>query len=107
VYEEKTPLHLKVVVPSDKYGEEVEAAVVLKGGREGGKAVEEAILTHCHTKLAAYKCPRRLYAHRHGGKIHPVAARRHFLPEAADKIEKNSSFSLFHGFPIFLQSRRK
>jgi len=52
-------------VPSDKYGGEVEAAVVLKGGREGGKAVEEA--THCHAKLAAYKCPRRLYAHRHGG----------------------------------------
>lgn len=81
-------------VPSDKYGEEVEAAVVLKGGREGGKAVEEAILKHCHAKLAAYKCPRRLYIAKDlprtaTGKIQRRHVATHFLNKAADNDDKS------------------
>jgi acyl-coenzyme A synthetase/AMP-(fatty) acid ligase len=76
-------------VHSDKYGEEVEAAVVLKGGREGGKASEESILKHCHAKLAAYKCPRRLYIAKDlprtaTGKIQRRHVATHFLEKAKD-----------------------
>jgi acyl-coenzyme A synthetase/AMP-(fatty) acid ligase len=76
-------------VPSDKYGEEVEAAVVLKGGREGGRAAEEAILKHCHAKLSAYKCPRRLYVAKDlprtaTGKIQRRNVAAHFLKKAGE-----------------------
>jgi fatty-acyl-CoA synthase len=42
-------------VPDDKWGETVKAIVVL---REGNAADAEAILAHCHGRLAGYKRPR-------------------------------------------------
>lgn len=43
-------------VPDAKYGEEVQAAVVLKG-----EATAEEILAHCHERLAAFKVPKMLH----------------------------------------------
>jgi len=44
-------------VPSEKWGEEVQAVVVL---RPGFAPDESALLEHCHALLAAYKCPKRI-----------------------------------------------
>ncbi len=43
-------------VPDAKYGEEVAAAVVLRG-----EATETALLTHCRERLAAFKVPKQIY----------------------------------------------
>jgi len=74
-------------VHSDKYGEEVEAAVVLNDQREGDSKTEEAILQHCHTRLAAFKCPRRLYIAKDlprtaTGKIQRRHVASHFIQDA-------------------------
>ena len=42
-------------VPDDKWGERVHAIVCLK---DGGEASEEAIIGHCHSLIAGFKCPR-------------------------------------------------
>jgi acyl-CoA synthetase (AMP-forming)/AMP-acid ligase II len=42
--------------PDAKYGEEVHAAVVLKG-----PATETELLTHCRDRLADFKVPKVLY----------------------------------------------
>jgi len=44
-------------VPHDKWGEAVHALVILKPGR---RASAEAIIAHCHTLIAGYKCPRSI-----------------------------------------------
>jgi acyl-CoA synthetase (AMP-forming)/AMP-acid ligase II len=44
--------------PHPSWGEEVEAAVVLKPGSE---ASETELLAFCHSRLAAFKCPKRLH----------------------------------------------
>ncbi|MBT3371832.1 MAG: long-chain-fatty-acid--CoA ligase [Rhodospirillaceae bacterium] len=42
-------------IPHDKWGEEVHAIIRL---HEGQEADEKAIIEHCHTLIAAFKCPR-------------------------------------------------
>ncbi|ASK35635.1 long-chain-fatty-acid--CoA ligase [Alloalcanivorax mobilis] len=42
-------------VPDDKWGERVHAVVVLKAGEPGD---ESALMEHCKSLIAAYKCPR-------------------------------------------------
>jgi len=44
-------------VPDQLYGEEVAAFVVLK---EGSEATEEEIIAFCETRLADYKCPKKV-----------------------------------------------
>ncbi len=44
-------------IPSDRWGEAVHAVVIL---REGRSASAEAIIAHCHTLIAGYKCPRSI-----------------------------------------------
>ncbi|MBT5812042.1 MAG: fatty-acid--CoA ligase, partial [Rhodospirillaceae bacterium] len=42
-------------VPDDKWGERVHAIVRL---RDGERADEAALIAHCHTLIAGFKCPR-------------------------------------------------
>jgi acyl-CoA synthetase (AMP-forming)/AMP-acid ligase II len=42
-------------IPHDTWGEAVHALVILKPGQ---RASAEAIIAHCHTLIAGYKCPR-------------------------------------------------
>jgi acyl-CoA synthetase (AMP-forming)/AMP-acid ligase II len=42
--------------PDPKYGEEVQAAVVLKG-----EATPDQLQAHCRDRLADFKVPRRIY----------------------------------------------
>jgi acyl-CoA synthetase (AMP-forming)/AMP-acid ligase II len=45
-------------IPSEQWGEAVHAVVVLKTG-EAGEAIDaEALIAHCKTLIAGYKCPR-------------------------------------------------
>lgn len=44
-----------VSAPDEKWGERVQAAVVLKQGQEAG---EEELIRHCKSRLAPYKCPK-------------------------------------------------
>ncbi len=44
-------------VPDEKWGESVLALVVL---RDGMSATEEELIAHCRSKLAHFKCPRRV-----------------------------------------------
>lgn len=43
-------------IPDRVYGEEVAAAVVLKDS-----ASEKDLITHCHSSLADFKCPKKIY----------------------------------------------
>jgi malonyl-CoA/methylmalonyl-CoA synthetase len=45
-------------VPDDRWGEEVTAWVVL---RDGHRLDEAGLITHVHTVLAGYKCPKRVF----------------------------------------------
>lgn len=47
-------------VPDDKWGERVHAIIRLKPGME---ATVEAIIAHCHERIAGYKCPRTIDFH--------------------------------------------
>ena len=42
-------------IPSDQWGEQVHALVILK---DGAQATEQELKDHCHTLIAGYKCPR-------------------------------------------------
>ena len=46
-----------VSAPDDRWGERVQATVVLKAGHA---ATEEELVNHCKTKLAGYKCPKAI-----------------------------------------------
>ncbi len=46
--------------PSDEWGEEVCAAIVLRAGVENSEALEHELREHCATRLARYKLPRRI-----------------------------------------------
>jgi long-chain acyl-CoA synthetase len=46
-----------VSAPDDKWGERVQAAVVLKPGQ---KVTEEELINYCKTKIAGYKCPKKI-----------------------------------------------
>jgi len=45
-------------VPHDVWGEEVEAAVVL---RDGTRAREAELIAHCGDRLAGFKCPKKIH----------------------------------------------
>ena len=44
-------------IPSEQWGEEVHAVVVLA---EGAQATQEDLIRHCHNLIAGYKCPRSI-----------------------------------------------
>ena len=44
-------------IPSEQWGEQVHAIVILKPGAEAG---EQELKDHCHTLIAGYKCPRSI-----------------------------------------------
>ncbi|WP_158968744.1 long-chain-fatty-acid--CoA ligase [Chachezhania sediminis] len=44
-------------IPSEKWGEEVHAIVILK---QGAQTSTEELIAHCHTLIAGYKCPRSI-----------------------------------------------
>jgi acyl-CoA synthetase (AMP-forming)/AMP-acid ligase II len=46
-----------VSAPDDKWGERVQAVVVLKPGQS---ATEKELIDHCKGKLAGYKCPKSI-----------------------------------------------
>ncbi|MGW8321199.1 MAG: AMP-binding enzyme, partial [Thermodesulfobacteriota bacterium] len=46
-----------VSAPDEKWGERVQAAVVLK---EGQQATAEELIEHCKSRLAGYKCPKAI-----------------------------------------------
>lgn len=49
-------------VPDEMYGQEIQAAVVLKPGvKESEKAVERELQAFCQSKLAKFKIPKRIY----------------------------------------------
>jgi acyl-CoA synthetase (AMP-forming)/AMP-acid ligase II len=56
IYQHPAVFECSVVsAPSDKWGEIVQAVIVLK---PGAKATEEEIIEHCKKTLAGYKCPK-------------------------------------------------
>ncbi|MBC7074912.1 MAG: AMP-binding protein [Syntrophomonadaceae bacterium] len=58
LYEHPAVLEAAVVgLPSEKWGEEVTAAVALK---EGMEATEEELIAFCKERIAGYKCPKRV-----------------------------------------------
>lgn len=46
-----------VAAPDDRWGERVQAVVVLKAGQT---VTEEGLIKHCKSKLAGYKCPKKI-----------------------------------------------
>lgn len=44
-------------IPSEQWGEEVHAVVILEEGKE---ATDEELIRHCHELIAGYKCPRSI-----------------------------------------------
>ena len=58
LYEHPAVANAAVVsAPDQKWGERVQAVVVLKEGRA---ATEEELIAHCKAKLAGYKCPKSI-----------------------------------------------
>ncbi|SHE85529.1 Acyl-CoA synthetase (AMP-forming)/AMP-acid ligase II [Ferrithrix thermotolerans DSM 19514] len=56
IFQHKAVAEVAVIgVPSEKWGEEVKALVVLK---EGESATEEEIIAFCKSQIAGYKCPK-------------------------------------------------
>jgi len=46
-----------VAAPDDRWGERVQAVVVLKSGQA---VTEEQLINHCKKRLAGYKCPKKI-----------------------------------------------
>jgi long-chain acyl-CoA synthetase len=58
LYEHPAVMECAVVsAPDERWGERVQAAVVLK---EGQKATSEELIEHCKGRLAGYKCPKAI-----------------------------------------------
>lgn len=58
LYEHPAVMECAVVsAPDDRWGERVQAVIVLKAGE---KVTEEELIKHCKSKLAGYKCPKRV-----------------------------------------------
>ncbi len=58
IYTHPGVLECSVVgVPDDRWGEAVQAVVV---PRDGSQIDAQAIIDHCHKRLAGYKCPKRV-----------------------------------------------
>jgi len=71
-----------VGVPDERWGEAVQAVVVLKAGQ---RADEAALLAHCRERLAGYKCPRGvlftdLLPMSAAGKVSKATLRAAFAP---------------------------
>ena len=77
-----------IAVPDAHWGERVHAVIVPK---EGADPSEEAIVAHCQSLIARYKCPRSLEWRDSlpisgAGKILKAALREPFWKDAADKV---------------------
>ena len=76
-------------VPDDKWGERVHAIVRLKAGEQ---ASVEAVIAHCHTLIAGYKCPRSVEFRVEplplsgAGKILKTELRKPYWAEGARRI---------------------
>jgi acyl-CoA synthetase (AMP-forming)/AMP-acid ligase II len=58
LYEHPAVLEAAVVpAPDEKWGERIQAVVVLKEGRI---ATEEELISHCKNKISGYKCPKAI-----------------------------------------------
>ena len=58
LYEHPAVMECAVVsAPDERWGERVQAAVVLKAGQ---KATSEELIEHCKARLAGYKCPKAI-----------------------------------------------
>ncbi len=58
LYEHPAVMECAVVsAPDERWGERVQAAVVLKAGQE---ATSEELIEHCKDRLAGYKCPKAI-----------------------------------------------
>lgn len=58
LYEHETVMECAVVsAPDEKWGERVQAVVILK---EGQSVTEEELIAHCKKRLAGYKCPKSI-----------------------------------------------
>ena len=47
-------------VPNEDFGEEVKAIVQLMPGQDGAPALQDALISHCRTRLSSIKCPRSI-----------------------------------------------
>lgn len=45
-------------VPNDEWGEEVKAVVTLQPGQTASETLAQALIAHCRSRLAHFKCPR-------------------------------------------------
>ncbi|OEL32489.1 Oxalate--CoA ligase [Dichanthelium oligosanthes] len=74
-------------VPDDKFGEEINCAVIV---REGSSLGEEEVVAHCRRNLASFKVPKKVFItddlpKTATGKIQRRIVAQHFLQPAAAK----------------------
>ena len=77
-----------VSAPDERWGERVQAVVVLKQGEE---ATAEELIAHCKARLAGYKCPKSIIFWKElpktpVGKILRKDVKKHFWKDAHKRI---------------------
>ena len=78
-------------IPHEKWGEQVHAVVVLHGDKNAA-VNEEALIAHCKTLIAGFKCPRSISFLQEplplsgAGKILKTELRKPFWPEGGRKV---------------------
>ena len=78
-------------IPHEKWGEQVHAVVVLHADKNA-TATEEALIAHCKTLIAGFKCPRSISFLQEplplsgAGKILKTELRKPFWPEGGRKV---------------------